>query len=170
MPRGAPAVNATAAALLGLLRDGPMTGGQLVGTAERRFGEVFPLTRSQVYRELPALAEAGLLRAAAPGPRSARSYTLTAAGRRAFTAWLSTDGGVDGVRSPLVLRLLHAGALPGPERTALVRRGQQAYRARLAEAGAAAGAEPDPYRRAVADFAVAHARAMVALLDAIPTD
>jgi hypothetical protein len=49
-------VNATAAALLGLLHEGPMTGGQLMAAAERRFGSYWSMTRSQVYRELPALA------------------------------------------------------------------------------------------------------------------
>ena len=33
---------------------------------------------------------------------------------------------------------------------------------------AAARGERDPYRRAVADFAVAHTRAMLRLLDAVP--
>ena len=40
----------------------------------------------------------------------------------------------------------------------------------LASARSAARGESDPYRRAVADFAVAHNRAMVKLLDAIPLD
>ena len=54
-------LNATAAALLGLLHDGPKTGGQLVAEAGDRFGAFFSVTRSQVYRELPALADLGLL-------------------------------------------------------------------------------------------------------------
>ena len=55
-------LNATSAALLGLLHDGPKTGGQLVAAATERFGGFFSVTRSQVYRELPALTESGLLR------------------------------------------------------------------------------------------------------------
>ena len=50
-------VNPTAAALLGLLHDGPMTGGQLMAAAQRRLGSFWSMTRSQVYRELPALAD-----------------------------------------------------------------------------------------------------------------
>ena len=65
-------VNATAAAILGLLHDGPMTGGDLVAAAGDRFGGFFSVTRSQVYRELPALAEAGLLRLGKLGPRASR--------------------------------------------------------------------------------------------------
>lgn len=171
MPKAVPAVNPTAAALLALLHDGPRTGGQLVAAAAERFGDVFPVTRSQVYRELPALSGAGLVRPGATGPRQSQQYVLMAAGRRAFTSWLCDDGGgVDTVRSPLVLRLLHAGTLPAPERTALLQRGREAYRARLADARDAARGELDPYRRAVAEFCVAHALAMVTLLDAVPTD
>jgi DNA-binding PadR family transcriptional regulator len=166
----APAVNATAAALLGLLHAGPMTGGQLVSAATERFGSFFSVTRSQVYRELPALSDAGLLRQGEPGPRASQQYVLTPAGERAFRTWLTDGGGSDALRSPLVLRLLHAGSLSASERAELVRSGREAFTARLAAARSAARGESDPYRRAVADFAVAHNRAMVKLLDAIPLD
>jgi len=170
-PRGrAPIINATAAALLGLLHDGPMSGGRLVSAADGRFGSFFSVTRSQVYRELPALTEAGLLKLGEQGPRASQQYVITAAGRRAFAAWLASGGGSESLRSPLVLRLLHAGTLPTEERKELVRSGREAFGARLAAARTAARGEADPYRRAVADFAVAHNRAMVKLLDAIPLD
>ena len=170
-PRGrAPAVNATAAALLGLLHDGPMTGGQLVSAAEGRFGAFFSVTRSQVYRELPVLAAGGLLKLGEQGPRASQQYVITPAGRRAFTGWLASGAGADSLRSPLVLRLLHAGALTPDERAEIVRCNREAFGARLASARSAARAEGDPYRKAVADFAVAHNRAMVKLLDAIPLD
>jgi DNA-binding PadR family transcriptional regulator len=164
------AVNATAAALLGLLHAGPMTGGQLVTAATERFGAFFSVTRSQVYRELPALCSAGLLRLGEPGPRASQQYVLTTSGRRAFTTWLTGGGGSDALRSPIVLRLLHAGSLSASERAELVRSGREAFTSRLSAARSAARGEADPYRRAVADFAVAHNRAMVKLLDAIPLD
>ena len=163
-------VNSTAAALLGLLHTGPMTGGQLVAAATDRFGAFFSVTRSQVYRELPTLTAAGLLRLGEQGPRASQQYVLTPAGKRAFRAWLTEDTGADTLRSPLVLRLLHAGTLPAEERKELVRSGREAFGARLAATRTAARGEADPYRRAVADFAVAHNRAMVKLLDAIPLD
>ncbi|MEK6438180.1 MULTISPECIES: PadR family transcriptional regulator [unclassified Pseudonocardia] len=165
-----PAVNSTAAALLGLLHGGPMTGGQLVAAAGERFGSFFTVTRSQVYRELPVLAEAGLLRLGKQGPRASQQYVITAAGKRAFKAWLTGGSGSDALRSPLVLRLLHAGSLTVKQRTELVSDAREAYTSRLEEARVAARGEPDPYRKAVADFAVAHTRAMVKLLDAIPVD
>jgi len=167
--RAAP-VNSTAAALLGLLHVEPMTGGQLVAAATDRFGAFFSVTRSQVYRELPALTAAGLLRLGEQGPRASQQYVLTPAGKRAFRTWLAEDTGADSLRSPLVLRLLHSDSLPSEQRKELVRSGRETFAARLASARAAARGESDPYRRAVADFAVAHNRAMVKLLDAIPLD
>jgi DNA-binding PadR family transcriptional regulator len=167
-PARATPVNATAAALLGLLHEGPMSGGQLVAVAGERFGSFFAVTRSQVYRELPVLARAGLLKLGKQGPRASQQYSITAAGRRSFTAWLTTGATSDAVRSPLVLRLLHAGSLTPKQRAALVGAAREAYSERLTSAKAAARGERDPYRKAVADFAVAHTRAMLRLLDAIP--
>ena len=168
--RRATPVNSTAAALLGLLHAEPMTGGQLVAAAADRFGAFFSVTRSQVYRELPTLTDAGLLRLGEQGPRASQQYVLTPAGKHAFRTWLADGAGPDTLRSPLVLRLLHAGSLPADEREELVRAGREAFRSRLTAARATARREADPYRRAVADFAVAHNRAMVKLLDAIPLD
>lgn len=161
-------MNATAAALLGLLHGGPMTGGQLVAAAGEQFGSFFSVTRSQVYRELPVLADSGLLKLGKQGPRASQQYAITAAGRRSFRAWLAAGGGVDSMRSPLVLRLLYAGSLTDAQRAELVRSSREAYTERLTASRAAARAEPDPYRKAVADFTVAHTRAVLRLLDAIP--
>ena len=169
-PAKAATVNATAAALLGLLHNGPMTGGQLVAAAGEQYGSFFSVTRSQVYRELPGLAEAGLLKLGKQGPRASQQYAITAAGRRAFRAWLISGGGSDALRSPLVLRLLSAATLTPRQRAELIDSSRTVYTARLTSARAAVRGEPDPYRKAVADFAVSHLRAMVKLLDSIPTE
>jgi DNA-binding PadR family transcriptional regulator len=160
-------VNATAAAILGLLHAGAMTGGELVVAAGDRFGGFFSVTRSQVYRELPALAEAGLLRLGKLGARASQQYRITAAGKRSFKAWLAGPGGVDAVRSPLVLRLLYAEKLSEDERARLVTTSRVAYADRLKAAQEAYEVD-DPYARAVADFTIAHLEAMLTLLDAIP--
>ncbi|GIH12787.1 PadR family transcriptional regulator [Rugosimonospora africana] len=97
-------VNATAAALLGLLHDGPMTGGQLMTAAQKRLGAYWSMTRSQVYRELPALAEAGYVKLGKPGARSSQPYSITPAGKRAFTKWLAEEPTREAVRSPVALR------------------------------------------------------------------
>ena len=163
-------VNATAAALLALLHDGPMTGGQLVVAAGDQFGSFFSVTRSQVYRELPVLAEAGLLRLGKQGPRASQQYAITPAGRRAFKNWLINGGGSDALRSPLVLRLLNAGSLTARQRADLVAANRPLYSTRLTAARTVARTETDPYRKAVAEFAVGHLRAVVKLLDSIPLD
>src|SRR5918998_6063291 len=98
-------LNATAAALLGLLHDGPMTGGQLMAAAERRLGPYWSMTRSQVYRELPVLAEMGYVRLGKPGPRSSQPYAITASGKRAFSRWLAEAPGRDAIRNPVALRV-----------------------------------------------------------------
>ncbi len=169
MPARPIPVNATAAAILGLLHDGPMTGGDLVAAAGDRFGGFFSVTRSQVYRELPALAEAGLLRLGKLGPRASQQYRINAAGKRSFRAWLAGPGGVDGLRSPLVLRLLYAGGLSANDRDKLLTVSRSAYTDRLKVAQEAVGAAADPCERAVAEFTVTHLEAMLTLLDAIPT-
>ena len=53
------ALNATAASLLGFLHQGPMSGWDLAATAQTLIGDFWSLTRSQVYRELSAMASAG---------------------------------------------------------------------------------------------------------------
>src|SRR5690349_23441966 len=98
-------INPTAAALLGLLHESPMTGGQLMAAAERRLGPYWSMTRSQVYRELPALAELGFVKLGKPGPRASQPYSITPAGKRAFARWLSEEPGRDTIRNPLALRV-----------------------------------------------------------------
>jgi DNA-binding PadR family transcriptional regulator len=98
-------LNPTAASLLGLLHEGPMTGGQLMAAAQRRLGAYWSMTRSQVYRELPALADAGYVKLGKPGARSSQPYSITPAGRRAFVRWLGEPPTREVLRSPLALRV-----------------------------------------------------------------
>ncbi len=76
-------VNSTAAALLGLLHDGPLSGWDLWSTAQLVIGDFWTVTRSQVYRELAAMAQAGLVVSGETGPRDRKPYALTDAGREA---------------------------------------------------------------------------------------
>jgi DNA-binding PadR family transcriptional regulator len=104
-------INATAAAVLGLLHEGPMTGGQLMAAADRRLGAYWSMTRSQVYRELPALAELGYVKLGKPGPRASQPYTITASGKRAFGRWLTEPAGRDLLRNPTALRVALGGVI-----------------------------------------------------------
>ena len=67
----------------------------------------------------PRSTDAGLLRLGEQGPRASQQYVITAAGKRAFRGLAGVGPGPDALRSPLVLRLLHAGALPADERAEL---------------------------------------------------
>jgi len=167
-------LNSTAAALLGLLHEGPMTGGELVAAAKERMDPFWSVTRSQVYRELPGLAAAGYVRPGKLGPRAAQPYAITAAGKRAFRNWLSEPAGGDHSRNPLVLRIAF-GAHHGP---GAIRRLVEEARGRHQDALAASRARvaqlkkegDDPYGTATAEFGVAYERAMLRWLDTVPKD
>ena len=170
----ATSLNSTAAALLGLLHEGPMTGGELVAAAKERMEPYWSVTRSQVYRELPGLAEAGYVRAGKLGPRAAQPYSITAAGKRAFRSWLAEAPGTDHSRNPLVLRIgFGAHHAPGAVRQlvddARVRH-QEALAATRARASALKKAGDDPFGVSTAEFGVAYERALLRWLDSVPTD
>jgi DNA-binding PadR family transcriptional regulator len=162
-----PALNATAAAVLGLLHEGPQTGGELVAGARERFGVFFSVTRSQVYRELPGLADAGFTRLGKQGPRSSQQYVITAAGKRAFKQWLQGEPGPDHLRSPMLLRLLYAHTLTAKQREALLTSARERYTSEQRFARAAVSAAADPHAKAVAEFRLAYARAVLKLVDRI---
>ncbi len=82
-------------ALLGLLREGPRHGYRLAAAfaPEGRLGIALRLKMSQMYAYLRKLERQGLLLAHdeldTSSHRSRRVFALTAAGERAFDAWLS---------------------------------------------------------------------------------
>jgi DNA-binding PadR family transcriptional regulator len=164
-------LNATAAALLGLLHDGQMTGGQLMSAAQSRLGPFWTMTRSQVYRELPGLADRGLVRAGKAGPRSSQPYSVTAAGKKAFAKWLGEPAGHDQLRNPLLLRAVF-GQAAGPDKLA------ELYQAKVAEHTAAladvkeqvksAKRDGDQFAQGALEFAVAYHRAVLKWLESAP--
>ena len=81
-------LNPTAAALLGFLAGGELSGYELAKAADEIIGDFWHVTRSQVYRELSALSERGLAAPAAPGrgPGS-RTGSPRRAGRRSPSGW-----------------------------------------------------------------------------------
>ncbi|HUG48591.1 MAG TPA: PadR family transcriptional regulator [Candidatus Limnocylindria bacterium] len=165
-------MNSTAASLLGFLHDGPLTGWELVQTAQRRIGDFWSLTPSQVYRELNAMAAAGLLRAGERGRRERRPFAITEAGRQAFRAWLAAGPADETIRMPMLLTLLFGEHLP-PERLSAILRHQRAlHAARLAayEAGntSAERAARSVYQQATLDFGINHERAVLAWFDRLP--
>lgn len=148
-----------------------MTGGQLMSAAQSRLGPFWTMTRSQIYRELPGLAERGFVRAGKAGPRSSQPYAVTAAGKRAFTRWLGEPAGHDQLRNPLLLRAVF-GEAAGPSRLA------ELYAAKAEEhtTGLAsvrdqlkqAKQEGDQYAQAALEFAVMYHRAVLKWLESAP--
>ncbi|KUJ49526.1 MULTISPECIES: PadR family transcriptional regulator [Micromonospora] len=164
-------VNPTAAALLGLLHEGPMTGGQLMAAAERRLAPYWSMTRSQVYRELPVLAEKGLVRLGKPGPRMSQPYAITAAGKRTFSRWLAEDPGRDTIRNPIALRIAF-GQLHSATQLKSLQAAANEYHtealARVREQVKAARKEGDTYDASALEFAVAYHKAALSWLKNAP--
>ena len=95
--------NPTAASLLGFLMDGPLTGWALVHTVQRRLGDFWSITRSQVYRELLVMEREGLVEAGPIGRRDSRPFAITDRGRHAFRAWAGSTLDDETTRIPLLL-------------------------------------------------------------------
>jgi len=165
-------LNATAASLLGLLHDGPMTGWDLVASAQQRIGNFWTLTQSQVYRELTRMTVAGLVRVGKPGPRDRKPYTITAAGRRAFAEWINGDPAREQIRFPLLLTILFADHLT-PDRLAQIiqaQRGEHATRLAgyRADQKRLADVPGESHRLATLRFGIHHEQAALAWFDELP--
>jgi DNA-binding PadR family transcriptional regulator len=164
-------INATAAALLGLLHDGQMTGGQLMATAEARLGRYWSMTRSQVYRELPALAEKGFVKPGRPGPRSSQPYTITASGKRAFQRWLAEQPSRDALRNSVALRFAFGG-MQSPAQLRELHDFAVGYHndelAMAKEQAKEAKKEGDEFGAAALDFAINYNKAALTWLKTVP--
>lgn len=167
-------LNATAASLLGFLHEGPLTGWDLVATAQVVIGEFWTLTQSQVYRELTTMAGAGLVEAGERGRRDRRPYRITDAGRAAFAEWIDREPGPETIRFPLLLTLAFGRQLP-PERLAtFLTHHRELHRARLAAyvdqqaAALAAGDASHPFAMATLDFGLTYERAVLDWFDRLP--
>lgn len=166
-------VNSTSAALLGLLHEGPLTGGQLVAQADQRLGPLWRLTRSQVYRELPVMADRGYLRSGTPGPRASLAYTITASGKRAFATWLASPLEDDHPRNPLLLRLGFGAHHSSADLRRLVGEAREKHEAALGfhkdMVSQLKKAKADRYALSSAEFGIAYEKAILKWLDTIPT-
>lgn len=167
-------LNATAASLLGFLHEGPMSGWDLVATAQSRIGDFWSLTQSQVYRELAAMAAAGLVEAHERGRRDRRPYAITDAGREAFAAWVAREPEPEAIRFPLLLTILFGRHVPAERLAEAVAHQRAAHAERLAayqqiDAQLPPGAaDEEPYGVATLAFGLAYERAVLAWFDALP--
>lgn len=163
-------LNATAASLLGFLHDGPLTGWDLVVTAQSRIGDFWSLTQSQVYRELAAMADAGLVEAGERGRRDRRPYAITDAGRAAFAAWVDNPPAAESIRFPLLLTVVFGRYLPADRLADFLAEHRARHARRLADYEEQAAGTPDidPYGAAVLDFGLIYERAVLGWFDRLP--
>jgi DNA-binding PadR family transcriptional regulator len=166
-----PDVNPTAASLLGFLHAGEASGYELVGIAELVIGNFWSVTRSQVYRELTALAAKGLVEEGETGPRARRPYRLTDAGRATFAEWIARPPGEEVIRYPLLLTTAFGEFLGADRLLALVEDHRAIHEVRLAQYEELL-ADPvladEPYQRATLTFGTRYERAVLAWMDDLP--
>jgi DNA-binding PadR family transcriptional regulator len=165
------ALNATQGSLLGFLHDGPRTGWDLLQEVEHGLARFWYFTPSHVYRELRALEERGLVGAGTAGPRDRVPFTITAAGRRAFRAWIRQPPGPEQMRFPLLVTLWFGRHLEPETLAEMVEaaRHDHARRLELYES-VAARATDDPHTAAVVRFGIGYERAVLVWLDDLAAD
>jgi len=160
-------LNATQGSLLGFLHEGPKTGWELLQAVEIGLSRFWNVTPSHVYRELQSLSERKLVTAGQREARDRRAFSITAAGRRAFKAWIAEEPRPEQIRFPLLVKIwfgkhLEPGALA--EFVEASRR-EHEDRLRLYEEITTT----DPHIAAVVDFGVAYERAILDWLAELPT-
>lgn len=164
-------LNATAASVLGFLSLGPLTGWDLNDLAQVSVGHFWNMTRSQIYRELNALAALGFVEVAGGGPRNTRRHRLTNAGRSALHDWLAADDvGETMVRNPALVRLFFAAEMTASERRALIETGRARSAAKLAvlEEALVMAEQLSPGAAATARYGIAVERAVQAWFNEAP--
>lgn len=164
-------LNATAASVLGFLSLGPLTGWDLNDLAQVSVSHFWNMTRSQIYRELNALAAVGFVEVESGGPRNTRRHRLTDAGRSALHDWLAADDvGETMVRNPALVRLFFAAEMTADERRALIETGRTRSAAKLAtlEEALVMAEQLSPGAAATARYGIAVERAVQAWFDEAP--
>jgi DNA-binding PadR family transcriptional regulator len=156
-------LNPTQGSLLGLLHDGPKTGWDLLQEVKAGLARFWNVTPSHIYRELNTLEQRKLIRAGKPGAREKRPFTITAAGRRAFTTWISEPPGPEQIRYPMLVRLWFGRLIDDDTLVSFIEseRAEHAQRLALYEDMHAT----DPHVDAVVRFGVHYERAVLEWLE-----
>ena len=102
-------------ALLGLLRENPASGYDLMQIFKISLGNTWPATQGQIYPELGRLADAGLLTVSEEGSRGRKEYALTETGLAELRHWLLETEPELHPRSESLLRIFLLGALSREE-------------------------------------------------------
>lgn len=143
-----------------------------MATAEERLGRYWSMTRSQVYRELPALAELGYVKLGKPGPRSSQPYSITPAGKRAFLRWLTEEPSRDALRNSVALRVAFGDKQSPTQLRKLHETALDYHNEELAasrEQAKEAKKEGDDYGAAALEFAIGYHKAAIAWLKTVPS-
>jgi len=165
-------LNATAASLLGFLHSGKMTGWDLARSVEQSIGDFWNVTRSQIYRELRVLEQAGLVESGEVGARERRPYRITLAGRASFSTWITRSPGDDIVRSPLLLSVYFGGHLEDATLMRFLVMHRARHEQRLADYRALhEGFEGQPdlrWIRYALEYGIEHEQAVLRWMDGLP--
>lgn len=113
-------------AMLGLLARQPMSGYDLTKAFDGSLAYVWSARHSQIYPELAALQDAGLIRQVASGPRGRKEYAITDAGRGELRHWLHETSPDRTVRDESFLRVFFLW-LMDPDRAREYLRGEAQY-------------------------------------------
>ena len=105
-----PELTTTSYAILGLLAVKPWTTYELAQQMERAISHFWPRARSKVYEEPKKLVAHGLARASPEqvGKRPRTVYTITATGRRALAAWITTPSAPPALEFEALLKVFFA--------------------------------------------------------------
>ncbi|WP_245839183.1 PadR family transcriptional regulator [Nocardia donostiensis] len=145
-----------------------MSGWDLITMAQRRIGDFWTITQSQVYRELAAMDAAGLVTKGETGARDRTPYHITDAGRAAFAAWIARDPGAETIRVPLLLTLNFGDHLDPAHLNQLVADGREVHQQRLDRYLTEDLSTLPPHRVATLEFGIAYERAVLAWFDRLP--
>lgn len=158
-------LNATQGSLLGLLFDGPKTGWDLLHEVQAGLSRFWNVTPSHLYRELHALEDRKLIAAGQPGVRDRRPYSITAAGKTSFRAWLEEAPGPEQIRFPLLVKLWFGRHLDESSLARFIDSAREEHAARLQLYERIVTGAPD----AVISFGIAYEQAVLGWLSSLPS-
>jgi DNA-binding PadR family transcriptional regulator len=159
-------INPTMATVLGFLLDEPASGYELDQRIRRSTGHFWSVTRSQLYRELRVMADAGLVRPTAPGPRDRQRYRITKRGTDQFSAWLARGPSAAVLRDPLLLTVFFGDHLDRDRLRRFVADARRQSETTLQELeDLRTEATSMPFPSATLRFGIAHERAVLDWLD-----
>ncbi len=131
-------------AILGFLELEPTTGYILGQRFSGSVGSFWTATQSQIYRELHALEQEGLVRVEVvpqDGKPARKVYFVNLAGQEAMRAWLEEPAELLTLRDPLLVRFVFSATAPPAVLDAQFARARQALQERQEEYRARLGSE-----------------------------